>query len=453
MGTVNPLPIEVFDLSWWLERDDVVCKNLNNEIVPKNSDEEILVYLETCQACGASLVKCACQNKTKTLTLVWDDTAAKGSELQEKAVLTIRQRSVAVTPVTTPVAATPSAPIVPLFKQRAMIMVNLGIPVIPLRVGEKSAFLPGWEELATTSSEQIDKWASDYPDANCGAVAYAKPDGVLFFEVDSKDVLERLVKETGRSIPDTFTVRSSPGKGHIYFRQTAASITAGNISQGYVKHGDWSLRVDRQYVVSPESFKSKTNSFYEILGRGQIADAPDWLIAWCLSQKVSKDSKSKPEPERNAQGFIPKGSVHGYMLSHAGRLRNMGLGPDAIEVALLELVHKNCEPPIDDSLVKKMAQSICNYPEGRQIDLILNQQNGNNTVLEAPSEKLSSDDTSEDSESSIPPFDGSVIQGIYKKFVDLATRGTTLQPQFIYAITRLSKLGFRFVKEKRPSIC
>ena len=195
--------------------------------------------------------------------------------------------------------------------------------------------------------------------------------------------------------------------------------------------------MDRQYVVSPESFKSKTNSFYEILGRGQIADAPDWLISWCLSQKVSKDSKSKPEPERNAQGLIPKGSVHGYMLSQAGRLRNMGLGQDAIEVALLELVHKNCEPPIDDSLVKKMAQSICNYPEGRQIDLILNQQNGNKTVLEAPGEKLSSDDTSEDSESSIPPFDASVIDGIYRKFVELATRGTTLQPQFIYAITKV----------------
>ena len=229
---MNPLPIEVFDLSWWLERDDVVCKNQNNEIVPKNSDEEILVYLETCQACGASLVKCACQNKTKTLTLVWDDTAAKGSELQEEAVLTIRQKSVAVTPVTTPVAATPSAPIVPPFKQRAMIMVNLGIPVIPLRVGEKSAFLPGWEELATTSLEQIDKWASDYPDANCGAVAYAKPDGVLFFEVDSKDVLERLLKETGKSIPDTFTVRSSPGKGHIYFRQTAAEYRCGQYFAG-----------------------------------------------------------------------------------------------------------------------------------------------------------------------------------------------------------------------------
>jgi hypothetical protein len=165
--------------------------------------------------------------------------------------------------------------------------------------------------------------------------------------------------------------------------------------------------VDRQYVVSPGSFKSKTNSFYEILGAGQIAAAPDWLIAWCLSQKVGKDSKSKPEPERNAQGLIPKGCVHGWMLTQAGRLRALGLGQDAIEVALLELVHKNCEPPIDDSLDKKMAQSICNYPEGRPTDLVLNQQNGNKTVLEAPGEKLSSDDTSEDSESSIPPFDAS----------------------------------------------
>lgn len=36
----------------------------------------------------------------------------------------------------------------------------------------------------------------------------------------------------------------------------------------------------------------------------------------------------------------------------------------------------------------------------------------------------------------IPPFDPSVMNGIYKKFVDLATRGTTLTPQFAYAIAK-----------------
>ncbi len=36
----------------------------------------------------------------------------------------------------------------------------------------------------------------------------------------------------------------------------------------------------------------------------------------------------------------------------------------------------------------------------------------------------------------IPPFDPSVVNGIYAKFVELATRGTTLQPQYAFAIAK-----------------
>jgi len=36
----------------------------------------------------------------------------------------------------------------------------------------------------------------------------------------------------------------------------------------------------------------------------------------------------------------------------------------------------------------------------------------------------------------VPPFDPSVVNGIYKKFVEIATRGTTMAPQFVYAIAK-----------------
>ncbi len=41
-----------------------------------------------------------------------------------------------------------------------------------------------------------------------------------------------------------------------------------------------------------------------------------------------------------------------------------------------------------------------------------------------------------DSVGSIPPFDPSVINGIYSKFVELATRGTTLCPQYAFVIAK-----------------
>ena len=36
----------------------------------------------------------------------------------------------------------------------------------------------------------------------------------------------------------------------------------------------------------------------------------------------------------------------------------------------------------------------------------------------------------------VPRFDPSVVNGIYKKFVEIATRGTTMAPQFVYAIAK-----------------
>jgi hypothetical protein len=36
----------------------------------------------------------------------------------------------------------------------------------------------------------------------------------------------------------------------------------------------------------------------------------------------------------------------------------------------------------------------------------------------------------------VPPFDPSVVNGIYKRFVEVATAGTTLAPQFVYAIAK-----------------
>jgi len=52
------------------------------------------------------------------------------------------------------------------------------------------------------------------------------------------------------------------------------------------------------------------------------------------------------------------------MLNLAGKLRRAGLTGEEIEPILLRKVHEECEGPIDDSKVKKMAHSIESFPEG-----------------------------------------------------------------------------------------
>jgi bifunctional DNA primase/polymerase-like protein len=261
------------------------------------------------------------------------------------------------------------------FKEIAEPLAKMGVPMTPVRPGTKRAFLPDFPTTATTDINQIHAWDKLYSDCNGACVARAEEGGVWFFEVDSADVLLRLQKETGQTIPDTFKVRSRPGRGHFYFRQTRASMAMGNISQTYVVGQDWSVRTNREYVVGPGSIHPDTKQPYTALNWGTaIAEAPDWLINWLISQKIQKQTIAVPaEAPRNERGLIPHGAIHGYMLTEAGRLRNLGLGEEAIRVSLRELVEKNCQSPIDWGRVDTMAKSICNFPAGENKTLALTQ--------------------------------------------------------------------------------
>jgi hypothetical protein len=259
------------------------------------------------------------------------------------------------------------------FLERAQYTAGKGVPVIRLRPNSKAAMDNGWPELATTDIETLKRWNDESPESNCGAVAQAKIGGYFFFEVDSPEVIKRIGEETGQEIPETFRVRSRIGRGHFYFKQTDASIAMGNLSQSYIKHGDWSARVDGAYVVSSFSLHPHTQKIYEPLREEPINECPDWLIAWMVSQKVEKKLETVAEIKKDSFGLIPHGSIHGYMLHHAGKLRNQGLSVEAIEVALLDLVHKNCAPPIDDSKVRAMAQSVGKYIPGQDGAILFTQ--------------------------------------------------------------------------------
>jgi hypothetical protein len=264
------------------------------------------------------------------------------------------------------------------FREIAEPLAKLGVPITPVRPGTKRAFLPDFPTTATTDLSQIDAWAALYPDHNAACVARAEIGGVWFFEVDSAEVVPRLEKQTGQTMPDTFKVRSRPGRGHFYFRHTPASMQMGNISQTYVVGQDWSVRTNREYVVAPGSTHPDTKQPYTALNwETPIAEAPDWLVAWLTAQRTQKQSNtSTGEAPRNAAGLVPHGAIHGYMLTQAGKLRNQGLSEESIRVALRELVEKNCQPPIEWSKVDAMAKSICNFEAGQNKDIVLNQTPG-----------------------------------------------------------------------------
>jgi Bifunctional DNA primase/polymerase, N-terminal len=264
------------------------------------------------------------------------------------------------------------------FVTIALPLAAKGIPCTPVRPNSKQAFLPNFPATATTDVNQLLAWDVQYPNHNAACVARAEVGGIWVLEVDSPNVVERVRGETGHDLNalQTFRVRSRPGRGHFYFRQTPASMAMGNLSQTYVVGQDWSARVHHQYVVAPGSIHPDTGQPYKALNDLQPIEAPQWLIDWLISQKITKSGTDKPEAPRNANGLVPHGAIHGWLVSQGGRLRQNGLETDEIEIVLLRQAHAECEEPLDDAKIVQVARSMGNYEKGTpwQNIVALNQQ-------------------------------------------------------------------------------
>jgi Bifunctional DNA primase/polymerase, N-terminal/Primase C terminal 1 (PriCT-1) len=267
----------------------------------------------------------------------------------------------------------------------ALHLAVLGVPVVPLLIRSKKCTLPGWENKSTTNITQINVWEAEMPGRNYGVVAYARPGGIWILEVDSPDVLKRLSEETGKILPKTMRVRSSVGRGHIYWRHTPASIAMGNLQQSAVEHGDFSARCDAMYVVAPGGVHAVHGTQYELLSNGTpVAEAPDWLIEWLIKQKKSGTSATTTS---ELPKIIPAGQRNSMLASIAGSLRQAGLEQDQILEHLLKMNQERCEPPLAESEIRTIAGSISKYPNGidervAQIPLINGRPAGSTPVNE-----------------------------------------------------------------------
>jgi len=253
-----------------------------------------------------------------------------------------------------------------LFREIAEPLIARNVPVIPLRPHTKIAFLVGWEKLATTDQVKVEQWDQDFTDANGACVAFARPDGVWFLEIDKPGFANEIETATGQKIPATFMVRSSPGRGHFYFKQTPASIAMGNV-QGKDSEGkeSWSARVDNRYVVAPGSFHPTSGRRYEILRDTEIIPAPDWLVEWCVSNtKAAAAATPKTgHVELDSVEPIVEGGRNNALTSILGKARQvLKMDKDQLLAYGLSVNDKRCKPPLSESEVRTIANSISGYP-------------------------------------------------------------------------------------------
>lgn len=234
-----------------------------------------------------------------------------------------------------------------------MPLVARRIPVIPIPPLQKGAILKGWPNLATTELEQIEKWNEENPHFNAGAVA--ELNGFLMLDCDVPDLQRKIEKSTGHVFPQTFSVKSTKGL-HFYFKHTAVSRELKkNIqlkdNQGNVL-GD--VKVNNGYVVGPGS-THPTGKPYELVNDAEIADAPDWLVAWIKKQR--RQSEKVNNQLHVGEYKVKEGGRDNFLFDEACVLRNSGRSKEDALINLLAINQYRCDPPMDDSIVQQKIDS------------------------------------------------------------------------------------------------
>jgi Bifunctional DNA primase/polymerase, N-terminal len=296
----------------------------------------------------------------------------------------------------------------------------------------KAPFLPAWQrpEHLLKTPEAIREAATKYQGCNFGSV-FNKD--VFAFEADTPPEGVPTIRERFEGIGGMFTsplmIGSSEGRGHRYYKWVEG---VENIAQSgdATKHGDFSLRVSGEQCVSAGSIHPRTRKQYTVVSSGELTAPSAQEIAFWNSERLEK--KSPLTTSTGERRLLKHGQLHGAYIAEAGRLWNRGYDVNDVVEMTVRWIVANSEDSVDEAKVRKEALNVTQIynrgeaPETAQ--LVLNQR-PDALVIPENAPRL----PEEEETNPIPPFDPSVINGIYKKFVDLATRGTTLVPQFVFS--------------------
>jgi hypothetical protein len=190
------------------------------------------------------------------------------------------------------------------FRDRADILLKRGIPVIPLQSKSKAPCTTHAAYDASADPKQIAKWAKQFSDGNCAAVArFEHCPGIYGFwllDDDAGTLAAKYKADTGRDLPATFTVKTSRGY-HYYFRHDAASVLVrydGHNNSDVIEIPGYKgeARCNYQYVVGPGSIHP-SGAIYEVCNDAYIVAAPSELLEW-LQKAYTLSESLKPEDQK-----------------------------------------------------------------------------------------------------------------------------------------------------------
>jgi hypothetical protein len=168
-------------------------------------------------------------------------------------------------------------------------------------------------------------------------------------EADARDWMQRA------GLPQTYTVhtgrRTNPKDGTPeYGVQLYYSGNMPAVGEFSIACGTGQVKTGNGYVMAAGSIHPLSHERYEVWIDAPIVPLPDVVRALKTEHKSVEDDGQPIRENRNIR-----------LTSIAGKLRNAGLSPAALEVALLQVNADRCEPTLEEEEVKQIAASVGRY--------------------------------------------------------------------------------------------
>jgi putative DNA primase/helicase len=214
-------------------------------------------------------------------------------------------------------------------------------------------YAPNGSKSATVDGGVIAGWFNG-EEINIGIVA-GQDSNLVILDVDPAHGGDESLKQFD-DLPQTPSVRTGSGGRHFYFRHPGGDVrnSAGTVGRGL------DVRGHHGYCVAPPSLHTSGNEYkWMIDATAPLADTPTWLLNG-HTKKVQAEPK-----EQSHSNSIPEGQRDTQLTSIAGVLRRQGFDADAIYLNLLRVNEQRCDPPLDESQLRKIANSVGSYPAGK----------------------------------------------------------------------------------------
>lgn len=246
---------------------------------------------------------------------------------------------------------------------------NIGWVVMPIRSNSKIPVIKSWSKI-TSNDETMDKFNDD---SNLGVVMGAAS-GIICIDVDVKAVdgvatLKSLEQQYGK-LPETVTSETPSGGIHYYFKYHEGIRNRKKVGPGIDIQADGTQTLEYPSVIDGEYYEWVYDPF-----ENEVSELPQtWLDFLC----EKGDGIKLAEAPFEAPTEVQEGSRNNTIAAYVGSMLGKKLKKDTVLRKAKKYNQESCDPPLDDSEVEQIVDSMIKTDITNKRNLVtkvLNDQN------------------------------------------------------------------------------